>query len=348
MGRVKDYITRSPPGTWGSLEPMPLITRDHLGRLGSLLLLLKACFTILRLRISGRLALVHVNFGDRGSAVRKSVLVFWSRLLAVPVFLHFHAVTFERDLARLPRPLRSLALLPFRLATCDIVLGERWRRWLTDDVGVRDVPIEVLINGVPIDSPPSRLHKAPVGRPFNILFLGNLIERKGVSDLIAALAILPRTDTPWQMKFAGNGDIGHYTAAAESAGIADKVAFAGWISQDTARALVSAADLLVLPSYAEGLPLVVLEALGLGTPIITTPVGAVPEVLTDGKDVVFCQPGDPPGLAAAMTRLMGDLPLRQALCDNGLKTFEERFSAEAFRRNLLAIWSRYTPQARSP
>ena len=340
MGRVKDYIVQSDPGFWQGLRPVPLITRDHRGKWWSPFLVVKACIKILHERVAGRLALVHVNMGDRGSAARKGVLVLWCRLLGVRVFLHFHAVTFERDLERLPRTMRRLTLLPFRVATCDIVLGERWRRWLVDEIGVRR-PIEVLINGVPIEAPDARRHVDPGAGAFNILFLGNLIERKGVSDLIAALALLPETGPRWQAKFAGNGDAAHYTKVAERAGIADKIAFTGWISQHTARALVSAADLLVLPSHAEGLPLVVLEALGLGTPIITTPVGAIPEVLTDGKDVIFCPPGDPPALALAISRLTSDLPLRQSLCDNGLKTFQECFSADAFRRNLLAIWKRY-------
>ena len=341
MGRVKDYIVQAPPGFWEGLQPIPLITRNQRGKWWSPLLVIRACAIILRAQLNGSLALVHVNFGDRGSAVRKAILVLWCKLCFAPVFIHFHAVTYESDLARLPRFLRGLPVLPFRIATCNIVLGERWRRWLIDDAGVRKTPIEVLINGVPIEAPAARRHAEPDGRPFNILFLGNLIERKGVTDLITALARLPQSGPGWQAKFAGYGDVAHYTGVADRAGLTGTVGFTGWINQSTARVLVSAADLLVLPSYAEGLPLVVLEALGLGTPVITTPVGAIPEVLTDGKDVIFCPPGDPPALTAAMARLIGDLALRQSLCDNGLTTFRERFSADAFRRSLLAIWQRY-------
>ncbi len=341
MGRVKDYIVQAPSETWHGLRPVPLITRDHRGKYWSLLLVIKAFGTILRARLNGSLALVHVNLGDRGSALRKGAIVLFCKMLSVPVFLHFHAVTFERDLVRLPVLLQKLALLPFRVATCDIVLGEKWRRWMQDDIHVRHVPIEVLVNGVPIEQPASR-HHANADGPLNILFLGNLIERKGVSNLIAALAMVPQTGLGWRARFAGNGDVAHYTAVAEQAGIVDKLGFSGWVGQETARALVSSADLMVLPSYDEGLPLVILEALGLGTPVIATPVGAIPEVLTDGKDVIFCAPGDAAGLAAAIERLLVDPALRQSLCDNGMQTFREEFSVEAFRTNLLKIWERYT------
>ena len=341
MGRVKDYITNSPAEIWRGLKPVALITRDSRGHFWSIFLALRACLCILRARLNGTLALVHVNTGDRGSSVRKGAIVLFCKMLGVPVFLHFHAVTFERDMKRIPPWLHWLVRLPFRNATCVILLGERWRRWMHDQMGVARDRLEILINGVPVDSPDNRQH-VNGDAPLNILFLGSLGERKGVSDLIGALTQVPQTGAGWRACFAGNGDIARYSAAAQRAGLGDKISFPGWVGQTDALALVSAADLMVLPSYDEGLPLIILEAIGLGTPMVTTPVGAIPEVLTDGEDVIFCPPGDQAALAAAITRLLADAPLRQSLCDNGIKSFRQRFSVEVFRANLLAIWERYT------
>ena len=346
MGRVRDYVVQAPPDALRGFKAVPVSTRDHRGRWWSPLLVLRACWIILKARVTFTPAIVHVNFGDRGSAARKGTLVLFCRLVFMPVFLHFHAVTFERDIARLSPLGRWLALLPFRIATCNIVLGERWRTWLCEDIGIRRERVEVLINGVPIEPPVGRRHSNDHGE-LRILFLGNLIERKGVTDLIHALAALPSTDIPWHARFAGNGDIAHYTAVADGAGIAEKIGFSGWVGQETANTLVSSADLLVLPSYDEGLPLVVLEALGLGTPAITTPIGAMPEVLTDGHDVIFCPVGDQAALTAAIARLMADPALRQRLCDNGIDTFGKRFSVEAFRDSLVTIWERHL-QPNSP
>jgi glycosyltransferase involved in cell wall biosynthesis len=340
MGRVKDYIVEAPEGSWNGLEPVAMITRDHRGKYWSVLLMLKGCWMLLWARLTGRLGLLHVNFGDRGSAARKSLLVLFGRMLGAPVFLHFHAVTFDRDIERLPAPARWLARLPFRIATCNIVLGSKWKHWLQRDLRIDKTPIEILVNGVPVEPLVSRTHEQRA--KIEILFLGNLIERKGVSDFIHALSLIGEDAPHWQARLAGNGNISHYTSLAEAAGVAERVAFNGWVGQDTAHSLIAQSDLLVLPSYDEGLPLVILEALGLGTPVITTPIGAIPEVLTDGRDVQFCQPGDREVLAATMRRLMQDAALRQSLCDQGIATYREKFSVEAFRRNLLAIWSRYT------
>ncbi|MFX8601121.1 glycosyltransferase, partial [Acinetobacter baumannii] len=92
---------------------------------------------------------------------------------------------------------------------------------------------------------------------------------KGVSDLIAALGALPAGLPQWRLTFAGGGDVAGYTAKAQAAGIADNIRFLGWVEQQVSASLLASADAMVLPSYHEGLPLVILEALGAGTPVLS-------------------------------------------------------------------------------
>jgi glycosyltransferase involved in cell wall biosynthesis len=340
MGRVKDYIVESPHEMWDGLVPTALVTRGDGGKLSSLKLLSGALSTIRRRWRDDSLALVHVNMGDRGSALRKGLIVLRARALGVPVFLHLHAVELEHQVAKRPWLGRLLAL-PFRRATAVIVLGERYRKWVVETLGVDSDRVEILWNGVPVDVPASRRHEQG-SEPRVILFLGTLGERKGAHDLIAALGRMSPAAGEWRIHFAGPGDLDRFRAEAAAAGIADRVEFLGWLGQAEAREALAAADMMVLPSYDEGLPLVILEALGLGTPVICTPVGVIPEVLTDGTNALFCKPGNREGLAQAIERLLGDAALRQRLCDNGLARYRELFSIEAFRGNLLAIWRRHT------
>lgn len=339
MGRVKDYICQSPLDWWDGLVPTPLVTRGDGGKLHSLKLLLGAFGAIRRGKRDGTLALVHVNMGDRGSALRKGLIALECRRLGVPVFVHLHAV----QLAKLPKLALRLLPFPFRAATCAIVLGDVYRRYLRETLHVTDTPIEILWNGVPIEPVEGRRHDTGDG-PLRIVFLGTLGERKGMSDLIAALAKVPQTGRGWRVIFAGPGDIEGYRAKAMAAGIGDYSSFPGFLDQAGVRALLADAEMMVLPSYDEGLPLVILEALGVGTPVIATPVGAIPEVLTHDRDILFCQPGAPDELATAIRRLIDDPALRQALCDNGLETFRRTFSIQAFCTSLLAIWRRYLPK----
>ena len=131
MGRVKDYIIEAAPSAWPDLRTLHLVTRDESTKLQSLFLLLKALGTIFRHR--REILLVHVNIGDKGSAARKSVVTLFSRLLRLPTVLHLHAV----ELEQMPGPALALLGFVFRSATAVVVLGERYRRWVIDRLGVK-------------------------------------------------------------------------------------------------------------------------------------------------------------------------------------------------------------------
>lgn len=338
MGRVKDYILQAPPTYWRGLTPLPLITRDAGGRWHSWYLLLLAIRKIRHAWRDGSLALVHVNMGDRMSLLRKGIIVCVCQRLGVPVFLHLHAV----ELDKLPRwALWALAAV-FRRATAVIVLGEAYRVWIEQRLGITRTPIRNLWNGVPIAAGNARCRaQAPPEPPLRIVFLGTLGERKGVADLITALAQLPHGAPQWRAILAGPGDALMYQAQAAAAGIGDKVEFPGWLDQHEAQSLLADGDMMVLPSYDEGLPLVVLEALGLGVPVITTPVGVVPEALTHGRDVILVKPGDIGALAQNIGHLLKDPRSRRDMSQNGLEKFRSTFSIDSFSNNLANIWHEF-------
>ena len=113
--------------------------------------------------------------------------------------------------------------------------------------------------------------------------------------------------------------------------------FAGWVDQAGAAACLAEADALVLPSYDEGLPLVILEALSLGVPVVTTPVGAIPEVLDDGDTALLVPPGDVDALAGALARLAGDAALAARLSERGRALYEREFTLPVFAERVAAL-----------
>ncbi|MEJ1158838.1 glycosyltransferase family 4 protein [Prosthecomicrobium sp. N25] len=344
MGRVKDYIVQHGAGRYAGLRIVPLVTRDDGGFVRSLLLTLRAIALIWAARFTGRLGLVHVNFGDKASAARKGAVVLATRLVGGPALLHLHAVELHHAYARGGRLLRALIRLPFRAATRVAVLGEAWRAWVVVELGVPADRVDVLWNGVPVDAA-DRRDRASAGEPVRLLFLGNLLERKGVSDLIAAAASLDPALPDWRLAFAGGGDVARYRTLAEKLGVAGRVSFEGWVDQDAARRLLGCADVLVLPSYDEGLPLVILEALGSGAAVVCTPVGSIPEVLTDGDTALFCRPGDRDSLARALDAAIRDRALREDVAAAGRRLYERRFSIDAFLGALFAIYRSFGLEA---
>ncbi len=116
------------------------------------------------------------------------------------------------------------------------------------------------------------------------------------------------------------------------------VHFPGFVrGADKVRRLQEAA-LLVLPSYAEGLPVAVLEAMAAGLPVVTTPVGGVPDIFSDGVNGLLTPPGDVPALADALSRLLADADARQAMGHHNRQQALEQFAVPQYVQRLLDVY----------
>jgi len=350
MYKVADYLIQSqgPAEPGRSARLLALDTRGAGSAAASLAVLAGALGKLLRGRLNGRLAGVHVNMAERLSLVRKSVVVVACRALGIPVVLHLHAAQLHHAYRRLPGPARAMVRWVFSLPRTCIVLGHASAEFVSAELGVPRERVEIVINGVPEPTLPRRVSGHAPERVRRVLFVGNLSERKGVSDLLSALAQPGLAGMPWQASFAGGGDVAGYRAAAARLGLGERVRFEGWADQQQVAQLLSQADVLVLPSHDEGLPLAILEALANGVAVICTPVGEIPHVLTDGRNACFVQPGDVRGIADGLARVLGDDALRETLEHNGRALHRQRFSLSTFYAAIAAIHSRHFGIAGAP
>jgi glycosyltransferase involved in cell wall biosynthesis len=346
MFKVADYLIQaqahasscSAIASAEAAELRPLDTRGGANALYSLWVLATALARIARGRFSGRLAGVHVNMAERLSLFRKGAVIVTCRALGVPAVLHLHAAQLHHFYGGLPRPLQALTRWVFSLPASVVVLGSAARKFVIEDLDVEPGRVDIVINGVPEPTHARRI--AGESAMQRVLFLGNLSERKGVSDLLLALA-LPGLDTAkLEVTLAGGGDVGAYEAKARQLGIGSFVRFAGWSDQQQVARLMARADVLVLPSYDEGLPLVILEALANGVAVVCSPVGEIPSVLTDGTNACFVQPGDVAGIAAGLRRVLQDGELRAVLERNGRALYEQKFSIARFFSSVAHIHQR--------
>ena len=343
MFKVADYLIQAQASSASlasaeAAELRPLDTRGGANALYSFWVLATALARIARGRLSGRLAGVHVNMAERLSLFRKGAVIAACRALGVPVVLHLHAAQLHHFYQSLPRPLRALTRWVFSLPASVVVLGSAARRFVIEELGVAPERVDIVINGVP--EPTHARRVAGDSATQRVLFVGNLSERKGVTDLLQALA-LPGLDTArLEATLAGGGDVETYEAKARQLGIDSFVRFAGWSDQQQVARLMARADVLVLPSYDEGLPLVILEALANGVAVVCSPVGEIPSVLSDGANALFVQPGDVAGIAAGLRRVLQDGELRAALERNGRALYEQNFSIAHFFSSVAYIHQR--------
>ena len=340
MFRVGQYLLQAqkndvPPE---AAELRALETRGAAGALFSLWVLTTALVKIVRGRVSGQLAGVHVNMAERLSIARKGAVIVASRALGIPVVLHLHAAELHHTYPRMPKPLQAMTRWIFSLPASCVVLGTAAQRFVVEELRVPSSRVEIVFNGVPAATATRRTAQQNAVK--RLLFVGNLSERKGVTDLLTALSLPGFEDLPLELVLAGEGDIPGYQAKANSLGLEKKVRFAGWVGQADVADLMAQADLLVLPSYDEGLPLVILEALGNGVAVVCTPVGEIPSVLQHGATACLVEPGDVNGLAASLQNLLRQPELISALERNGKALYEQKFSLSQFFYNIAQIHKR--------
>ena len=156
--------------------------------------------------------------------------------------------------------------------------------------------------------------------------------------MLRAGALLKERGQPFRITIGGGGDVEGYRAMAAELGIAEECSFLGWIGREEAHAHIRSHDMLLLPSTHEGLPMVILEALSAQLPVITTPVGSIPEVLTDGETARIIPVNDPHALADAVVQVGHDPDLYHRLAENGRRLFLKQFVIDAYAKSLLAIY----------
>lgn len=292
---------------------------------------------IIWFRATGRLALLHVNLASRGSTWRNLILISWAALLHIPIVTHLHGGGFAAFLHETPRPLRQAIRWMFERSKRIIVLGESWANLLVEEVGVSRSNIRVIYNGVPL--PKKREEINPPRDIPRILFLGDIRKGKGVHDLLAALADPETSGLKWKATLAGNGEIAIFKDMAACLKLSERIDFPGWVGRQETDQLLREADILVLPSYAEGLPMSVLEGLANKLAVVTTPVGAVPELLKDGETALLVPIGNKKKLAQAIQSLVKDRILRQKIAENGFAVFNDKINVSIVAEQIKAVYS---------
>src|SRR5208282_2761680 len=170
--------------------------------------------------------------------------------------------------------------------------------------------------------------------------IGRIAKAKGHFDLLNALKLLP-PDLPYHCLIVGEGkERIRLERLAASSGLTQKVTFCGY--QANIPVVLAATNILLLPSYREGLPLAIVEAMLSHVPVIAASVGGVPEIITHGQDGLLFQAGDIATLATRIRQLIGDANLRQQLAQAGHRTATERFlvnrmvyETEAYHREIV-------------
>ena len=325
-GGIKSVVTvykrfglfrRWPVHYIGTVQPGNVLTKLRTAIL--------ALLRFISLLLTRQVSVVHVHTASRASFWRKSVFVLLAFLARRPVILHLHGAEFHIFYEKESGPMaKRFIRFIFNNAKRIIVLSTQWKRIVSNISNNKH--IVCIFNPVEIEDP---IAISAFSRKKNILlFLGELGKRKGTFDLLDALVRLKTKFPDVKLLCGGDGDLERVAARARTLGISDSVEIMGWVAGDAKRRLLAEATVYVLPSYNEGLPMSLLEALAAGLPVISTPVGGIPDALEDGIEGYLIEPGNIDALSHAIEKLLCDEQCRTQMGVAGRKKVEQYFTPE--------------------
>jgi glycosyltransferase involved in cell wall biosynthesis len=307
-----------------------------LAKLGSVI---AALARLIWLLIRRQVDLLHLHVGDGSSFYRHMLYAALGWLARKPVLLHWHVPgAGEAQDPRLAGGLQSwLARWAIDHAARVLVLSPAWADALTAVAGRPDAALRMVVLPNPVDCDRIRPPENPALRQTDlVLFLGDFTRRKGVRDLLAAApAVLQRRPAA---RFVVAGGAPPADVASQAQTLGDAVHFPGFVRGADKLRWLQEASLLVLPSYAEGLPVAVLEAMAAGLPIVTTPVGGVPDIFRDGVNGLLIPPGDVPALADALSRLLADAAARETIGHHNRQQALDQFALPPYAQRLLELY----------
>ena len=335
MGRMALYLTREfqrgHPALW-----VRVLDSYGPGRTALMPLYFLKCLIVLGIQCLVRPPdVVHLNLAAHGSTLRKLLLMRLAQAFRVPSLLHIHASKFIPFCESLGPRMRKLLVSSLSQASHIVVIGDYWRRYLVETLGVPANIVTVIHNAAP-------LPEVPAPRSGNarcrIVALGMLGPRKGTPELLDALAAPAMRELDWEAVIAGNGTVETSRERAVELGLADRVEIPGWVDSATVSGLLATADIFVLPSHNEGLPVAILEAMGAGVPVVTTPVGAIPELVIADETGLLVPTGSAAALSEALAGLVKAPELRIRLGNNARKRVEQHFRIETAAERFVAIY----------
>ena len=271
------------------------------GQVKKLLVLCKAILQFLYwMLFHPEIKIVHVQGASNASFWRKRIFIYIAKWFNKKVVYHMHGGGFGDFSREHPKAVRRL------LEKCDVViaLSDYWKSFFESELHFKNVVVVKNVIAEPVIAP----HKTSC---FSLLFLGLLGKNKGIYDLLDCLNE-HKSDFSGKLKLfvGGNGEISKVTQMISKYGLNDLVSFEGWVSGDKKTDLLNKVDAYILPSYHEGLPISILEAMSYSLPVISTNVGGIPEILKNGENGFLIQAGDKVGMYHAIRTLATDEKLR--------------------------------------
>ncbi len=273
---------------------------------------------------------VHIHTASKGSFYRKSIALQIAKLFNKKVILHIHGGGFEAFYQKSSQFIKNIITNTLNKSDMIIVLSRQWQEKISSICSNNN--IKVLYN-------PAIIKELQVSREkfVKVLFLGRMCSAKGIYDIIDAVKYIQSDNI--LINLYGDGNLAEFQQIVAENNLQSKIKIMGWVSGEEKEEIIKNSDIYVLPSYNEGLPMSILEAMAYGLPIISTPVGGIPESVEDGFNGFLIQPGDTKALAEKIEILANDASLRKQMGQESYRIAKEKFDIKIIIKQLEEIYN---------
>ncbi len=288
--------------------------------------------------------LVHIHTASYGSFARKTWVILLAKLYRKNIALHVHGAEFALFYQR--ANILKQQWIRFLLNQCHVIfaLSHQWKQDLGRIVPGKDIRVlynPTVLRDLSLEKGIS--HQGLREEPVKFLFMGRIGKRKGVYDIIESARALSAKNV--QIQLYGDGEVDAIESLINAQGLQDIVQVKGWIDGSRKDQTFRDANVLLLPSYNEGLPISVLEALAYGLPVLATDVGGISEAVEEGRNGFLIQPGQCERLTERMERLAASPELRTQMGQAGYDIAAERFSLPVIMNQLESLYDEFTQPA---
>jgi glycosyltransferase involved in cell wall biosynthesis len=310
----------------------------------NILYFLKQSAALVWIGLTRHPAILHVPITSYWAFWKDAAFILMARMLGMKVVAHLHGGLFKRYFDENPPLAKKLIGWMMRRANVVIALSDGWKKFLLTEIRP-DLNVQVVPNTVDASFAHmlSDNHNRPVHPDNSILFMGSLGTHKGVFDILKAVPLVLKQQPDAHFIFAGTeaqpGVQAQIDQICQKNGFNESVQFLGQVVGPDKLALFMQSSIFLLPSYGENLPYVLLEAMGAGLPVVTCPVGAIPELVEDGTNGFLIEPGDYQALADRILRLLQDRQLRDAMSETNIRAIRQTYLPEIAARRFDQIYA---------
>lgn len=291
------------------------------GKLAKLFKGICGYFHFAKVLLADRPDIVHMHSSFGPSFYRSLPFIYMSSWAKKPMINHIHGSEFDKFYTNASEQKKKLVRNAWGKCNRFIALSESWKERFSEVIPNEKITVIENYSIIKDGIDRSQCHN-------QVLFLGTINQMKGCYDMVDVIKRVAEVVPDIKMVVAGAGEIEHVKSKLIAAGVAEHFVFPGWVRGEQKEKLLKESDVFFLPSYTEGMPMSVLDAMGYGLPIVASNVGGIPRIVHDGENGFMREPSDTVGFAETIIQILTDDSIRQNMGKQSLKIVKERCSLE--------------------